>query len=399
GLARRDPGRATALLDQLAGPLALDAGQRGRVLHAAALWSAASYLPGSRARFAAVPNDAWDAPLHEWQVREALARGAHGEAMAAIARMPEAQRADPRWRYLEARLREEAGDAAGARALLEPVSREATWHGFLAADRLDRPYALCPRDAVEDPALRAGIAGLPALQRALELFALDRSGWAVGEWTRALDGLSDAERRAAVAIAVDAGWYDRAVFALHGGEELAFYALRFPLDHAEHLQRAAAARQLDPAWVAALIRAESVWMADARSHADARGLMQLVPATGKALARNLGIARRGPAPLHEPRANITLGTAYLRAMLDRFGGEPAVATAAYNAGPTPATRWQQQRPRDAVDLWIETIPYRETREYVARVFAFSVIYDWRLHGKAVPLSARLAGHPVPDSAR
>lgn len=398
-LARHDPGRAAALLAQLADPLKLDATQRGRVLHATALWSAASYLPGSAARFAAVPAAAWDAQLHEWQVREALARGAFQEALAAIAAMPEAQRTDPRWRYLEARLREETGDAAAARALLVPLAREATWHGFLAADRLEQPYALCPREAVEDPGLRTRVAERPALARALELFALDRSGWAVREWALALDGMSDAERRAAVALAVEAGWYDRAVFALEGGEELAFYELRFPLDHAEHLSRAAGARQLDPAWVAALIRAESVWMADARSHANARGLMQLVPSTGKALARKLGLAWRGAATLYEPRTNITLGTAYLRAMLDRFNGEPAVATAAYNAGPSPATRWQQQRTRDAVDLWIETIPYRETREYVARVFAFSVIYDWRLHGSAVPLSARLAGRTVPDAAR
>ena len=398
-LAQHDPARAAVLLDELAPALALEPAARGAVLHAVALWSAASYLPDAASRFAAVPAASWDAQLHEWQVREAIARGAHGDALAAIDAMPGEQRQDPRWRYLEARLREQAGDADAARALLAPLAEQATWHGFLAADRLDQPYALCPREAEADPALQARVRQHPALARALELFALDRTTWAVHEWHAALDDFDDAARRFAVSLAVEAGWYDRAVFALEGGEELAFYELRFPLDHASHLAQAARGRNLDPAWVAALIRAESVWMADARSHANARGLMQLVPATGKALARKLGLRWRGAATLYEPRANITLGTAYLRAMLDRFGGEPAVATAAYNAGPTPATRWQQQRPRDPVDLWIETIPYRETREYVARVFAFSVIYDWRLHGSAVPLSARLAGTPVSDAGR
>jgi len=132
-------------------------------------------------------------------------------------------------------------------------------------------------------------------------------------------------------------------------------------------------------------------MAEAHSAANARGLMQLVPATGKALARELGVHWGGAATLFQPLTNITLGTAYLRAMLDRFGGEPVLATVAYNAGPTPATRWRDERPRADIDLWIETIPYKETRDYVARVFAFSVIYDWRLNGDALPLSARLAG--------
>lgn len=390
-LARSDPDAAEPLLARLEAPLALEPVQRGAVRNAIALWSAASYLPASKRRFAAVPADAWDERLHEWRAREALARGADRDALAALAAMPATQRAQPRWRYLQARLHGRQGDGEAAGALLRPLAAEPNYHGFLAADRLALPYALCPREPIIDGALRRTVAATPALVRALELFALDRRGWATREWHDALRGFDDAQRHAAVAMAVDAGWYDRAVFALDGDGEAAFYNLRFPIDHAEHLRRAASNQQLDPAWVAALIRAESVWMADARSPAAARGLMQLVPATGKSLARQLGIRWSGASTLYQPLTNITLGTAYLRAMLDRFDGTPAVATAAYNAGPTPATRWSSERPRDDIDLWIETIPYKETREYVARVFAFSVIYDWRLHGDAAPLSARLAG--------
>lgn len=390
-LARSDPDAAERLLAALEAPLALEPGQRGAVRNAIALWSAASYLPASKRRFAAVPADAWDERLHEWHVREALARSADRDALAALASMPETQRAQPRWRYLQARLHERQGEHAAAAALLRPLAGEPNYHGFLAADRLDAPYALCPREPELGTTVRRQVAATPALVRALELFALDRRGWATREWHAALRGFDDAQRHAAVALAVDAGWYDRAVFALDGEHETTFYTLRFPIDHGAHLRRAARKQQLDPAWVAALIRAESVWMADARSPAAARGLMQLVPATGKALARELGMRWSGAGMLYQPLANITLGTAYLRAMLDRFEGTPAVATAAYNAGPTPATRWSSERPRDDIDLWIETIPYKETREYVARVFAFSVIYDWRLNGDAAPLTARLAG--------
>src|SRR5690606_32812818 len=280
-----------------------------------------------------------------------------------------------------------------ARALLQPLAREAHFHGFLAADRLRQPYALCPLEPAAVGAARDRAAAHPGLARALELHALDRRGWAGREWRAALAGMDDGTRVAAVERAVQAGWYDRAVFGLQGEQELRLYALRFPLDHAAHLRSSAGHQGLDPAWVAALIRAESSWMADARSPANARGLMQLLPATGKAIAQRLGMRWRGAAMLHEPLANITLGTAYLRAMLDRFDATPAIATAAYNAGPTPATRWSSERAAqaDALDLWIETIPYHETRAYVARVFAFSVIYDWRLNGDALPLTQRLAG--------
>jgi soluble lytic murein transglycosylase len=206
-----------------------------------------------------------------------------------------------------------------------------------------------------------------------------------------MQSLTPDERRVAVALADDAGWYDRAVFTLNSGEDLRFYELRFPQPHARHLRAQAKKNGLDPAWVAALIRAESAWIADARSHANARGLMQLLPSTAQMEARRLGIAWGGDASLFQPLGNITLGTAHLAQMLSKHGGKPYLATAAYNAGATPIARWLQQRPPVDVDLWIETIPYRETRDYVARILAFSVIYDWRLQGKALPVSRRMLG--------
>ena len=119
--------------------------------------------------------------------------------------------------------------------------------------------------------------------------------------------------------------------------------------------------------------------------------MQVVPATGLEEARRLGIPWHGVETLYQPEANIAIGTAYLRKMLDRYGGKPYFAIAGYNAGPTPLQRWQSQRPTMDPDFWIETISYGETRDYVPRVLAFSVLYDWRLDGKARRLSDRLRG--------
>jgi soluble lytic murein transglycosylase len=144
--------------------------------------------------------------------------------------------------------------------------------------------------------------------------------------------------------------------------------------------------------VAAEIRAESIFNPNARSSANAMGLMQVLPATGASVAKSIGLSGYGgAASLYDADTNIAIGSAYLRQLLDKYGGLPYVTIAAYNAGPTPTARWQTQRPGFDADFWIETISYKETREYVARVLAFSVIYDWRLNGKAVPLVERMQG--------
>lgn len=390
-MAEKDPDGAEALFAALATPLQLDAEQRGTILNRIALWSAASYLPSAAARFARVPAAAFDARLHEWRLREALARTDDAAALRALAAMDAAQRAEPRWRYIEARLAERGGRREAARTAFVDLAREPNYHGFLAADRIDGTYALCPREVDAPDAARELVTRHPGLVRAFELHAIQRESWARREWDAGMKSLDPAQRRLAVAHADREGWYDRAVFTLNSGEDLAYYTLRFPLPHRRTLREEARRHGLDPGWVSALIRAESAWQADARSHADARGLMQLLPGTARDEARRRGLPWNGDGSLYRPETSLALGTAHLQTMLAQHGGHPYLATAAYNAGPRPVARWLAQRPPTEPDLWIETIPYRETREYVARILAFSVIYDWRLHGKAVPVSRRMVG--------
>ncbi len=395
-LAKNDPDAAERQLPALAAALGFDAAERGRVLYQVALWTVASYLPDSARRLAAVPDAAYDARLHEWRVREALARSDWPAARAAIAKMGAAQRADSRWTYFDARLAELAGDRAAAQAGYRAAARDADFHGFLAADRIDLPYALCPLQPQDPPAAKAAVAKDPGIERAMALYRIGRGAWAEREWAAALARLDDAQRRLAVEVAQDNGWYDRGVFGLVnvGGErrpdELRLYHLRFPLHHDALIRREAARNGVDPAWVAAEIRAESVFNPKARSGANARGLMQVLPETGAAVARRLGMPWGGADSLYEPATNVAIGTAYLREMKEKYG-RPYVAIAAYNAGPTPTARWQSQRPGMDPDFWIETISYKETRDYVARVLAFSVIYDWRLDGTAVPVTDRMNG--------
>jgi len=398
-LAKANPGAAEAKLPKFAQALGFDDADRGRVLYQAALWTVASYGPESARRLAAVPDVAYDEKLYEWRVREALARSDWPAALAAVRAMPDAQRRDSRWRYFEGRLLERAGDRDGATAAYRDAAANADFHGFLAADRIGAPYALCPTEPAVDPAAKATVAGDASLVRAMLLYRLEHVAWAEREWKDALSRFTPSQRRIAVGIAQDNGWFDRGVFGLVnvGGkrypEELQYYTLRFPLHHDTAIRREAAKQNVDPTWVAAEIRAESVFNPRARSHADARGLMQVLPSTGAGLSRRLGLPWTGGDGLYEPEFNIALGTAYLRELEDRYG-MTYVAIAAYNAGPAPVARWQTQRPNMDADFWIETISYKETRDYVARILAFSVIYDWRLNGSALPVTDRLAGRLV-----
>ncbi|SBV38086.1 Exported murein transglycosylase [uncultured Stenotrophomonas sp.] len=391
-LAKADPDAAERQLPQYAQALGLSDEQQARVRYQIALWTAASYLPDSARRLAAVPESAYDERLHEWRTREAMARGDWPAALAAIRKMPASQRNDSRWRWFEARLLEKTGKPTDALPLYRSVANAATFHGFLAADKLQQPYALCPWTPNDDAQARAAVARDPALVRALELFKIDRPAWAAREWADALSRFDDTQRWLAVEVAAANGWFDRAVFTLKGAQEMRLYALRFPLHHGDGIRREAAHNALDPAWVAAEIRAESIFNPNARSSANAMGLMQVLPATGASVAKSIGLSGYGgAASLFDADTNIAIGSAYLRQLLDKYGGLPYVTIAAYNAGPTPTARWQSQRPGFDPDFWIETISYKETREYVARVLAFSVIYDWRLNGKAVPLVERMQG--------
>ncbi|MGO1072386.1 transglycosylase SLT domain-containing protein [Lysobacter sp. CA199] len=391
-LAKAQPASAEAQLPKYANALAFTDEDRGRVLYQTALWSVASYDAQSARRLNAVPDVAYDERLHEWRAREAMSRSDWNGALAAIRKMGPKQRDESRWEYFEARLSERAGDKATAARLYRESAKNADFHGFLSADRLGAPYTLCPIQPTDSAASKAAIARDPALQRAMGLFQIERTSWAIREWDDALSRFDDTQRRIAIEVAQSYNWFDRAVFSLNKTpQEQRLYYLRFPLHHGETIRRESLKNGIDPAWVAAEIRAESVFNPTARSGANAMGLMQVLPGTGAQVAKSLGLPWGGAASLYDSDTNIILGTAYLRQLLDKYGGQPYFAMAGYNAGPAPLSRWQSQRPGMDPDFWIETISYKETREYVARVLAFSVLYDWRLNGDAASVSDRMRG--------
>ena len=404
-LARRDSETAETMWPGLEGRFHFDPEQRGRILRALAVYRASSYAPDAMARLDALPADLADDSTREWRVRVALATRDFAKTLTALDALSSTQQADPRWRYLRARVltKLDRGDEAGA--AFSTLAREANFHGFLAADWLKQAYSICPLELADDPAQTEAMRRQPDLARAFEFYALDRLAEARREWDFALQSLTPAQRRVAAEIATSMGWYDRAVYTLGQSDDLRLYQLRFPLARRDQIIRAARAADIDPSWAYAIIRAESAWTTDAHSSADAWGLMQLLPGTAAQLAKAIKLRYGGTRDLLDPDTNITLGTRYLGNMALRYDGSPWLASAAYNAGVEPVGRWISARDALEPDFFIETIPYKETREYVSRVLAFSVIYDWRLHGSALPLSSKLPrigqaySPPAEDAAR
>jgi soluble lytic murein transglycosylase len=388
--ARRNSAAAETAWADLQTRFKWDAAQKNRVLNALALYRATSYSPDALARLKALPADAADDATREWRVRIALTSGDYQETLAALDVMSAPQQADSRWRYLRARVLSKLDHNAEATPILTEVAHEANFYGFLAADWSDQPYTICARTLAGDPKTEAALGSQADLARAFEFRELNMLPEARREWNFAMTKLDENQRRLAADAAYRRGWYDRAVFAFSADPETQrLYEQRFPLGMKNQVKRESRQAGIDPAWAYAIIRAESAWMTDAHSGADAYGLMQLLPGVAKQLAKAEKLPYSNAQDLFDPALNVQLGTRFLGKMADKYEGSPWLASAAYNAGEAPVGRWLDARGALDPDFFIETIPYKETREYVSSVLAFSVIYDWRMNGKVLALSARM----------
>lgn len=388
-LAKHDADAAEAKWETLRAQFHFDKNQQGRTQRAIALYRASSYSADALARLTALPADLTDDATREWRVRSALVAGDFKATLAALDIMPPTQREDARWRYLRGRVLGKLGRKDEGSAVFRTLAGEANFFGFLAADQIDANYTICSSELAADKTVEAALRKDNNLARAFEFFAIDRLSEARREWDFAQSDLDEGQKRQAIALASKQGWLDRAVYAFNQGDDMRLYSLRFPLARREQIVRDAKEGGIEPAWAYAIIRAESAWTTDARSGANAYGLMQLLPGTAKQLATAQGVSYSGANDLFDPDTNIKLGTLYLGKVASRFDGSPWLGSAAYNAGPAAVDKWVNARDALDPDFFIETIPYKETREYVSRVLAFSVIYDWRLNGSTLPISSRL----------
>lgn len=399
-LARRQSGAADDAWQQLQHRFAFTPTQRDGILQALALFHATDFDESALERLIALPASAQTDSTREWRVRVALVQLDWQAALAAIAAMPPSQQQDGEWRYFRARALSGLGHAEQAKQLYAVLATEPSYFGFLAADQLSTGYAICPLSPPENLPREQALLDMPGLQRAFELYAVGLPRPARREWAQALDGADPASIQLAADLAWRNGWYDRALLAFNNGTALRYYEQRFPLPTQDGVPEQSRQSGIDPAWAYGILRAESAWASDARSGADARGLMQLLPDTAALVAKRNGLDWSGGESLYDPIVNVTLGTRYLAQLAERFNGAPWLASAAYNAGPNKVDQWLDAHGKLAPDLFVATMPFKETREYVERVMAFSVIYDWRMHGKAASLATRMpaigSSYSLPD---
>lgn len=388
-LARRQSNMADNAWQQLQDRFHFTTEQRDRVLNALALFHATDFDDDALKRLIDLPPSAQTAASREWRVRVALAEKNWQAVLDGIAAMPPDQQQDDEWQYFRARALSGLGRTDEARRAYDSVARQSSYFGYLAADHQNAPYALCSTQLAAQPQTQQAVLAIPGMRRAFELFAVGMPKQARREWSQALADADAQTIQQAVILANERGWYDRAVFSFNKGDALSYYPLRFPLASQDGLVPQAEQAGIDPSWAYGILRVESAWMSDAQSAADARGLMQLLPSAGAEVARRNGLPWNGGDSLYDPATNIELGTRYLAQLAARFDGSPWLASAAYNAGAARVNQWLTARSLLPPDLFVATIPFKETREYVARAMYYSVIYDWRLHGNAAPLSTRM----------
>lgn len=323
-----------------------------------------------------VTEEYLDSHLIQWKLADVLKQQDWQEVRNRLETLPESKHQAHQWRYWYARSLEQLGEQAKAKELLADLANTRHYYGFMAAQHLGLPKEFQHQPLNYSVAEKNKALLNPAAKRAFELFYIGRYSDARKEWNYWLSQLPMSEKLVAASIAHDKGWFDRPIFALSALGYLDDVDLRFPMAYGEEIQKLSAKHNIDPSWAFAIARRESSFMRDAHSSVGARGLMQIMPATAKQLARKTVSSKY----LLNAENNINLGTKYLRQLLERYNGNAILATASYNAGPHRVKQWlQRDKGNLPTDIWIETIPFKETRDYVKSVMAYQQIYQHKLN--------------------
>lgn len=328
-----------------------------------------------------------------WRVRTALRVKNWREVLYGIEAMPPAEQQVAAWRYWKARALKETNQMPQANALLVPLSLEHHYYGLLATEELGdvvtTPGTVHKANAEEIRAIEAK----PAVQRALALHKQDFRWESRAEWASATRDLDDRQLIAAAEVAFRNDWIDIAINTSEKTRLMHDFALRYPTPYRDMMLTYVRENALDEAWVYGLIRQESRFIGVARSSAGASGLMQVMPATAKWIAKRLGMSGYKPGMITDLDVNMKFGTHYLRYTLDRMDGQALMATAAYNAGPGRPKRWAGPEALEG-SIYADTIPFSETRDYVKKVMANAYYYARQMGHRHLPLTERLGTVPA-----
>ena len=322
--------------------------------------------------------------LDIWRIRFFIAQQNWPQVLDAISRLSPDQQGELEWTYWASRALTMTGSADLALDGFQKVALSNSWYGFLAADHLQAPYDLTPKTTRPDEAIINQVATRTDVEVARLLFDEGLTVMARRQWDFVLGRLTETEQQAAAILANRWNWHSRSAVTAHQSGLTDDYELRYPLAYEMPLKRASDAHDLSLSLLSGLMRSESLFMHDIRSPAGALGLMQVMPRTGRQVAKRLNIRWRGNNTLINPSTNIRIGSFYLAEQLKRFG-HPALAAAAYNAGPHRVSRWLPDDPVP-LDVWVAAVPFTETRNYIQRVLGAQVIYEWRYNARLTRLT-------------
>jgi soluble lytic murein transglycosylase len=375
-----DPKQALALWKELSLKHNFNKRHQGVVLREIALSMASNHDPEALTWLSEVPQEFATDRVYDLRLRLSLAQGKWRSIPKLYKDLPERLQHLDKWKYWYARAQNNLGETSLASRILETIVGKRSYYGFLASLRLSRPYNLNVQKFKASPQDLARIEKFPCITRAFELKLLNRDTEANREWSKSIELLNEQDRHSSAKLANDKGYPNWAISALSGAANNNDLDIRFPKHYSEYILRESQRNMLDPAVVYAITRQESAFVHKARSSAGAMGLMQVMPSTARLVARKHNILFRHHLELYNPEKNIMIGTKYFREMLNQHQMNAALAAAAYNAGPNRVTRWLPQKDT-ATDVWVETIPFSETRSYVQNILTYTIIYQQLMNQK------------------
>lgn len=340
-------------------------------------------LPEARELLESAPNVR---DVRYWRVRLALRDRDWVRCIATLDQLTKEEQSMPDWQYWRARCLELQGFKSAADRIYQSIASDFEYYGFLAADKLSQDYVI-ESSSPEIPDVHE-FKDDPRVVKALEYFFVDLPWEGRREWNRALKDAPKELVLAAAQLAESVGWYDRMMSAAFQAGATDMLRWRYPAAYKTEVTRLADHYSVPYEFVYGVMRRESRFKSDVKSPAGAVGLMQLMPATAKQMGKEIGV--KAPVwRLIDSKLNIRLGVRYLNYVLDRFDNNLAFAAAAYNAGPTRVKKWLADRPVDT-DLWVETIPFDETRAYVKAVLFNTVVSEWLIKdGSVTTLADRM----------
>lgn len=378
-IAKTNPQAAVKLWQELESKHKFTEQHWGTVVKEIGLSLARKYDPNAPKWLEKIPKELVNKEVYDAYLKYAVHHNNWQTIATVYATLPAEEANSDKWQYWHGRSLEMLGDREASQAVLNKLAQTRNYYGFLASARILKPYALNHDPGDLPSEVLKKVAQKPPIIRAHELKLIDRVHTGRTEWYKALEGMNDQERLAAAQLAAKWSVPNWAIVALAKAANKNDLLLRFPKTYSEIIHKEAKHNQIDPAILFAITRQESAFIPTAKSPVGALGLMQIMPSTGKVLAKVHREPYRSNNELLKPEKNIRYGSKYVRMMLDKHQQNPALAAASYNAGPHRVTNWLPEYDMPA-DGWIETIPFKETREYVQNVLAFAVIYKQLLGG-------------------